>query len=220
MNLKHLPTSVVVVWLLFATSIRAEENPMDDPDLQQLLKQAQEMQKTSGSPDARKKLAEMEAMAKEQVAQQEQEEKQEKEKLQAALKKQLDAPGPVAFPDWTPVTPEFKPAGTPAKKIVDEEVKIVQTGTSSLTPGKIADSWQASANAPNNLNQSLNKMNVNGKITRILFLSAPIPGRKWNSKPAASPTARSLRSKFHLPCPSQTLEVNSCSALPNKWLSC
>ncbi|HEY2681865.1 MAG TPA: hypothetical protein VGI59_11135, partial [Candidatus Udaeobacter sp.] len=52
-----------------------------------------------------------------------------------------------------------------------EEVKIVQTGTSSLTPEKIADSWQASANAANNLNQSLNKMNVNGKISRILFLS-------------------------------------------------
>ena len=71
---------------------------MDDPDLQQLLKQAKEMQKSSGSPDARKKLAEMEAMAKQEVAQQEQEEKDEKEKLQAALKKQLDAPGPVAFP--------------------------------------------------------------------------------------------------------------------------
>jgi len=171
MNLKYLPTAVLVVWLLFATSIRAEENPMDDPDLQQLLKQAQEMQKSAGSPDARKKLAEMEAMAKEQAAQQEQEEKQEKEKLQAALKKQLDAPGPVAFPDWTPVTPEFKPAGKPTKKLVDEEVKIVQTGTSSLTPEKIADSWQAAATAANNLNQSLNKMNVNGKITRILFLS-------------------------------------------------
>ena len=145
---------------------------MNDPDLQQLLKQAQEMQKSSGSPDARKKLAEMEAMAKEQAAQQEQEEKQEKEKLQAALKKQLDAPGPVAFPDWTPVTPEFKPAGKPAKKLVDEEVKIVQTGTSSLTPEKIAETWQAAATAANNLNQSLNKMNVNGKVTRILFLSA------------------------------------------------
>jgi hypothetical protein len=166
-----LPTSVLVVWVLFAASIRAEENPVDDPDLQQLLKQAQEMQKSSGSPDARKKLAELEAMAKEEAAQQEQDEKEEKEKLQAALKKQLDAPGPVAFPDWTPVTPEFKPAGTPAKKVVDEEVKIVQTGTSSLTPEKIADSWQASANAANNLNQSLNKMTVNGKITRILFLS-------------------------------------------------
>ena len=171
MNFKYLPTSVLVVWLLFATSIRAEENPMNDPDLQQLLKQAQEMQKSSGSPDARKKLAEMEAMAKQEAAQQEQEEKDEKEKLQAALKKQLDAPGPVAFPDWTPVTPEFKPAGKPAKKVVDEEVKIVQTGTSSLTPEKIAETWQAAATAANNLNQSLNKMSVNGKITRILFLS-------------------------------------------------
>ena len=144
---------------------------MDDPDLQQLLKQAQEMQKSSGSPDARKTLAEMEAMAKQEAAQQEQEEKNEKEKLQAALKKQLDAPGPVAFLDWMPITPEFKPAGKPAKKLVDDEVKIVQTGTSSLTPEKIAESWQAAATAANNLNQSLNKMNVNGKITRILFLS-------------------------------------------------
>ena len=178
MRLKYLPTSVLVVWLLFATSARAQDNPLADPDLQQLLKQAQEMQKNArdlqkspGSPDTRKKLADMEAMAKEQAAQQEQEEKEEKEKLHAALKKQLDAPGPVTFPDWTPVTPEFKPAGKPAKKLVDEEVKIVQTGTSSLTPEKIADSWQATAAAANNLNQSLNNINVNGKTTRILFLS-------------------------------------------------
>ena len=110
-------------------------------------------------------------MAKEQAAQQDQDEKREKDELQAALKKQLEATGPVAFPDWTPVTPEFKPAGEPTKKIVDEQVKIVQTGTSSLTPEKIAERWQAAAAAANNLNQSLNKLNVNGKITRILFLS-------------------------------------------------
>jgi hypothetical protein len=178
MHLRYLPTSVLIVWLLFTASVRAQDNPLDDPDLQQLLKQAQEMQKTArelqknpGSLDTRKKLADMEAMAKQEAARQEQEEKDEKEKLQAALKKQLEAPGSVAFPDWTPVTPEFKPAGKPAKKLVDEEVKIVQTGTSSLTPEKIADSWQAAATAANNLNQSLNKMNVNGKITRILFLS-------------------------------------------------
>jgi hypothetical protein len=171
MYLKQLPICVLVVWLLLAASVRAQDNPMDDPDLQQLLKQAQEMQKSSGSPDARKKLADMEAMAKQQAAQQEQEEKDEKEKLQAALMKQLDLPGPVAFPDWMPATPEFKPSGKPTKKLVDEEVKIVQTGTSSLTPEKIAESWQAAATAANKLNQSLNKMNVNGKITRILFLS-------------------------------------------------
>ena len=174
MYLKQLPTSTLVVWLLFSASVRAQDNPMNDPDLQQLLKQAQEMQKSAknpGSLDTRKKLADMEAMAKQEATRQEQEEKDEKEKLQAALKKQVDAPGPVAFPDWMPAAPEFKPAGKPAKKLVDEEVKIVQTGTSSLTPEKIAESWQAAAAAANNLNQSLNKMNVNGKITRILFLS-------------------------------------------------
>ena len=174
MHLKQLPTSTLVVWLLFSASVRAQDNPMNDPDLQQLLKQAHEMQKSAknpGSLDTRKKLADMEAMAKQEATRQEQEEKDEKEKLQAALKKQFDAPGPVAFPDWMPATPEFKPAGKPAKKLVDEEVKIVQTGTSSLTPEKIAESWQAAAAAANNLNQSLNKMNVNGKITRILFLS-------------------------------------------------
>ena len=174
-----------MVGLLFAASVCAQDNPMDDPDLQQLLKQAQEMQKNArelqknpGSLGTRKKLSDLEAMAKEQAAQQEQEEKSEKEQLQAALKKQLEAPGPVAFPDWTPVTPEFKPASKPVKKMVDEQVKIVQTGTSSLTPEKIAESWQAAASAANSLNQSLNKLNVNGKVTRILFLSTRTDPRK------------------------------------------
>ena len=203
MNFKYLPTSVLVVWLLFATSIRAEENPMDDPDLQQLLKQAQEMQKSSGSPDARKKLAEMEAMAKEQAAQQEQEEKQEKEKLQAALKKQLDAPGPVAFPDWTPVTPEFKPAGKPAKKVVDEEVKIVQTGTSSLTPEQLADSWEsATVVKEKNLSRGRNNLNVNGKITRILSLSTQTnPVEKVELEASREPNSKVTQVEISSPLP-------------------
>jgi hypothetical protein len=67
MYLKYLPTSVLIVWLLLVASGRAQDNPMDDPDLQQLLKQAQEMQKNArnpGSLDTRKKLADMEAIAK------------------------------------------------------------------------------------------------------------------------------------------------------------
>lgn len=178
MYLKY-STSVLVVWLLVAASVRAQDNPLDDPDLQQLLKQAQEMQKgarelqkNSGSLNTRKKLADMEAMAKQEATRQEQEEKQEKEELQAALKKQLDAPGPVAFPDWMPVTPDFKPAGKPAKKLVDEKVKIVQTGTSSLTPEQLADSWEsAPVVAEKNLNRGRNDINVNGRITRIMSLS-------------------------------------------------
>jgi len=204
-----MPTSVVVVWLLFATSIRAEENPMDDPDLQQLLKQAQEMQKSSGSPDARKKLAEMEAMAKEQAAQQEQEEKQEKEKLQAALKKQLDAPGPVAFPDWTPVTPEFKPAGKPTRKLVDEEVKIVQTGTSSLTPEQLADSWEsATVVKEKNLSRGRNNLNVNGKITRILSLSTQTdPVERVELEASREPNSKVTQIEISSPLPKPDIET-------------
>ena len=205
MPLKYLPTSVLVVWLLFAASASAQDNPLDDPDLQQLLKQGQEMQKSAknpGSPDTRKKLAEMEAMAKEEAAQQDQEEKEEKEKLRAALKKQLEAPGPVTFPDWTPVTPEFKPAGEPAKKLVDEQVKIVQTGSSSFTPEKIAERWQAAATAANNVNQSFNKMNVNGKITRILFLSTRTdPSEEVELEASREPNGKVTRVEISSPLP-------------------
>jgi len=213
MRVRYLPTSVLVVWLLLATSARAQDNPLEDPDLQKLLKQAQEMQKNArdlqkspGSSDTRKKLADMEAMAKEQAAQQEQEEKEEKEQLQTALKKQLEAPGTVAFPDWTPATPEFKPAGKPAKKIVDEQVKIVQTGTSSLTPEKIADSWQAAASAANNLNQSLNKLNVNGKITRILFLSTRTdPRQEVELEASREPDSKVTQVEISSPLPKPEL---------------
>ncbi len=146
---------LVIGCLLFTPLLHAQDNPLNDSDLKEMLKEAQEMQKEAKQlqkdnptpPDRKKKLAEMLSQAKEEEARQEQEEKREKEKLQAALKKQLEAPGPVVLPDWTPSTPEFKAAGAPARKIVDDEVKIVQTGTSSLTPEKIADSWQAAAAA-------------------------------------------------------------------------
>ena len=176
---KYLPTVFVVISLLLALSTRAQDgNPLEDPDLKAALKQAQEMQKNArelqknpGSLDTRKKIADMEAAAKAEEARQEQEEKREKEKLQAALQKQLEAPGPVTLPDCTPATPQFHAAGKPTKKIVDEEVKIIQTGTSSLTPKELADAWEAAAVAANNLNHGRNNIEVNGKLTTIMFLS-------------------------------------------------
>jgi len=176
---KYLPTVFVVISLLLALSTRAQDgNPLEDPDLKAALKQAQEMQKNArelqknpGSLDTRKKIADMEGAAKAEEARQQQEEKREKEKLQAALQKQLEAPGPVTLPDWTPATPQFHAAGKPTKKIVDEEVKIIQTGTSSLTPKELADAWEAAAVAANNLNHGRNNIEVNGKLTTIMFLS-------------------------------------------------
>lgn len=104
------PLSILISYLLFVPFLRAQDNPLNDPDLKGMLKEAQEMQKEAKqlqkdnptSPDTKKKLAEMLSQAKEEEARQEQQEKREKEKQQAALKKQLEAPGPAVSPDWTP----------------------------------------------------------------------------------------------------------------------
>jgi len=194
--------------------MRAQENPLNDPDLKEMLKQAQEIQKEAKefqeqnpTSDTKKKLAEMLSQAKEEEARQEAREKREKEKLQAALKKQLEAPGPIVLPDWTPVTPEFKTAGAPARKIVNDEVRIVQTGTSSLAPEKIADSWQATATAANNLNQSLNKINVNGKITRILFLSTRTdPREEVELEASREPDAKITQIEISSPLPKPDID--------------
>jgi hypothetical protein len=209
----HLFSFLVIGCLLFAPLLHAQENSLNDPDLKEMLKEAQEMQKEAkklenpASPNTKKKLAEMLSQAKEEEARQEQEEKREKEKLQAALKKQLEAPGPVVLPDWTPTTPEFKAAGTPARKIVDDEVRIVQTGTSSLPPEKIAESWQAVAAAANNLNQSLNKINVNGKITRILFLSTRTdPRQEVELEASREPDSKITQVEISSPLPKPDME--------------
>ncbi len=217
MDLKYQPYIILLAICLFLTSpVRAQDNnPLNDPDMKEMLKQAQEMQKEAKelqkqnptSPDGKKKLSEMLSQAKAEAAQQEEQEKREKEKLQAALKKQLEAPGPVLLPNWTPATPEFKAAGTPARKIVDDEVKIVQTGTSSLTPEKIADSWQAAANAANNLNQSLNKISVNGKITRILFLSTRTdPRQEVELEASRDPDSKITQVEISSPLPKPDIE--------------
>ena len=211
----RLFSTFVIGCLLFAPHLRAQDNPLNDPDLKDMLKQAQEMQKEAKelqkqnptSQDTKKKLSEMLSQAKEEEARQEAQEKREKEKLQAALKKQLEAPGPVVLPDWTPATPEFKPAGPAARKIVDDEVRIVQAGTSLLTPEKIADNWQAAANTANNLNQSLNKISVNGKITRILFLSTRTdPRQEVELEASREPDGKITQVEISSPLPKPNIE--------------
>ena len=180
MNSKLRPfTLLIVVCLLLAPRLRAQDDATNDSDLKKMLKEAEEMQKEAEdiqkknppAPGAKKKLAEMEAEAKAEAVRQEQEEKQEKAKLQAALKKQLEAPGPVALPDWTPTTLQFTASGTPTKKIDNDEVKIIQIGTSALTPKELADGWEAAASATGNLNHVRNNISSNGNLTTIMFLS-------------------------------------------------
>ncbi len=206
---------LVISCLLVVPFLRAQDNPLNDPDLKAMLKEAQEMQKEAkelqkqnpASQDTKKKLADMLSQAKEEEARQEEQEQREKQKLQAALKKQVEAPGPIVLPDWTPSTPEFKAAGAPTRKIVEDEVRIVQTGTSSLTPEKIADNWQAAATAANNLNQSLNKISVNGKITRILFLSTRTdPRQEVELEASREPDSKITQVEISSPLPKLDIE--------------
>jgi hypothetical protein len=175
---KHRQYSLlIIIWLVLVAPVRAQDNPQDDADLKEFLKQAAKMQeKSSGlqkqnpAPfDVEKKFSEMQAAMKE-AAQQQQEEQRDQEKLLAALKNQLAAPGPVALPDWTPGTPQFKPSGSPTKKIVGNEVRIVQAGTSSLTPEELADGWESAAEAKN-LNHSRTNVDSNGRIAVMVLLN-------------------------------------------------
>src|SRR6266480_5428198 len=204
---------LVISCLLFARLLCAQDNPLNDPDLKETLKEAQEMQtqakklQNPAAPDTKKKLAEMLSQAKEEEARQEQEEKREKEKLQAALKKQLEAPEPVVLPDWTPATPEFKAAGAPARKIVDDEVKIVQTGTSSLTPKELADRWEATVATKENLNHGRNNISVNGKLTTIVFLSTRTdPRQEVELEASREPDGKITHVEISSPLPKPDIE--------------
>src|SRR5260370_24822875 len=101
-----------------------------DKDVDDAIQQATEAAKKMGvkMPDVKKQLEEVD---------------KEEAKQKAALQKQLEAPGPVALPDWTPKVPQFKPVGPATKKIVDDEVDILVARTSPLTPAPRADSPEA-----------------------------------------------------------------------------
>ena len=89
----------------------------------------------------------LEQQAKAQMDQMEAENKAEEAKQKAAAQAVVDAKGPTSFPDWTPAVPQFMPSGPPARKLVDGEPKIIQTGTSSLSPEALCDAWDKFANS-------------------------------------------------------------------------
>ena len=94
----------------------------------------------------------------------------EEAKEKAALQKQLEAPGPVALPDWTPKVPQFKPAGPVSKKIVGDEVDIIQTGTSPLTPAELGDSWEGAKG--DKVNSSRTNGSYNDTKVVTIYLSS------------------------------------------------
>ena len=206
---------LICLCFLFAPLLRAQDDATNDTDMTKMLKEAQDMQKEAEdmqkqnptAPGKKKTMAEMQAESKAELARMEAQEKKEKEQLQAALKKQLAEPGPTALPDWTPKTPQFTSAGPAVKRIVDDEVKIIQTGTSTLTPKELADGWEAAATAAGNLNHVRNNITSNENLTTIMFLSTRTsPEQKVEMDARRGPGEKITRVEISSPLPKPEIE--------------
>jgi hypothetical protein len=109
-----------------------------DDDIDAAMKKAME---NANKPASKADMKKLEQQAKTQMDQMEAENKADEAKQKAAAQAVVDAKGPTSFPDWTPPVPQFTPSGPPARKLVDREPKIIQTGTSSLSPEALCDEW-------------------------------------------------------------------------------
>src|SRR5438067_3930033 len=109
-----------------------------DDDIDAAMKKAME---NANKPASKADMKKLEQQAKAQIDEAEAENKAEETKQKAAAQAVVDAKGPTSFPDWTPTVPQFTPAGPPARKLVDGQPKVIQTGTSTLSPGALCDEW-------------------------------------------------------------------------------
>jgi hypothetical protein len=134
------------------SSLRAQDTDKEVDAIQEATESAKKM--GVKMPDVKKQLEEVD---------------KEEAKEKAALQKQLEAPGPVALPDWTPKVPQFRPAGPVSKKIAGDEVDIIQTGTSPLTPAAVGDSWETAKG--DKLNSSRTNGSYNDTKVVTIYLS-------------------------------------------------
>ena len=130
---------------LFAAVTLATTVPAwaQEDDIDAAMKKAME---NANKPASKADMKKLEQQAKAQMDQMEAENKAEEAKQKAAAQAVVDAKGPTSFPDWTPQVPQFTPAGGPARKLVDGEPKVIQTGTSPLSPEALCDAWDKFTN--------------------------------------------------------------------------
>jgi hypothetical protein len=145
--------SLIIASFLLTPFLPAQDT---DKDVDDAIQEATESAKKMGlkMPDVKKQLEEV---------------NKEEAKEKAALQRQLEAPGPVALPDWTPKVPQFKPDGPVSKKIVGDEVDIIQTGTSPLRPAELGDSWEGAKG--DKLNSSRTNGSYNDTKVVTIYLS-------------------------------------------------
>ena len=125
--------SIVALALITTIPAFAQED-----DIDAAMKKAIE---NANKPASKADMKKLEEQAKAQMDQMEAENKADEAKQKAAVQAVVDAKGPTSFPDWTPPVPQFAPAGPAARKLVDGQPKIIQTGTSPLSPEALCDAW-------------------------------------------------------------------------------
>jgi hypothetical protein len=190
MNFRLLAFVFCVVASLSLPYLVYAEDP--DKEVDDALNEAADAAKKMGvkMPDVKKQLEEVD---------------KEEAKEKAALEKQLELPGPVKLPDWTPKVPQFKADGPAVKKIVDDEVNIVQTGTSPLTPAELGDSWEAAKG--DKLNSSRSNNSVNDTKTVFIYLYARSePPEKVVLEATRAPEEKITHVKISSPLPKPEIE--------------
>ena len=136
--IKRLPFFAALA-VVTATPLFAQDDDIDA----QIKKAMEDVNKPAAKkPDMEK----MERETKAQIDQAEAENKAEDAKQKAAMQAVVDVKGPVSLPDWTPQVPQFTPSGPPARKLVDGEPKVIQIGTSPLSPEALCDAWDKFSN--------------------------------------------------------------------------
>jgi hypothetical protein len=149
-------TLSLFIALTLSPLLKAQES--DSDMMSKALKQTEEQSKKMGLkvPDMKAQMAEIE---------------QVEAKEKAALQKQLEAPGPVSLPAWTPALPQFTPAGPATKKIIDGQVNIVLDGTSTLTPAELGDVWDAAKTEKMSGSRSNNSFNDTKTVIIHLYFA-------------------------------------------------
>jgi len=179
---------LVLFALVFAGLANAQDT---DNETETALRQADEAAKKMGlqMPDVKKMMAE-----------DAQEEAKEQPNAKAKLQAAISAPGPVAFPNWTPKIPEFTPAGPVAKKIVDDVAQIVQTGTSPLSPVALADEWEKFKNDKYQFSRM--RSNINETITQtVTFRELEDPHQEVTMKATRAPREKITHVTLSAPLP-------------------